>query len=465
MSIHFRDPENLLRFSDELDPARFANCPETEAKTRCVRASASMMLGLLYGIRVPVLSQNQVFDSRHILEVAGSTGVDKRQAEERSGFLSLIRSSYIQMRIHPIGLVPLPGGKDPFTLSNALASSLMQPTFVFSAWPDMPHEERVELARILRGESRAAWSPRLGRHVEAVLAMNEAFVASGASERAETIDTSLETFVDTQVAYRAQHGLDYLQETLAALKALAEQAATAPRALRAADGSKVAPFDLNKRSDWRRLIATYSSATPHRRESDDESLQAVSTVVDIAYNRKVGLSLGARFQRETAETDDDPRMMLSDPGLVSAHAETTALVEDTSLQWLGWRDVWEFVDGHKVPAQSTREWQLELLNELLTMKVAATVDAGGVLRVLHYVRAGLTPVMPALRVAAVAAPIAGAGIGAVVADPLLAMAVAGVGTLPEVARLALETGEVRKLLIARGLRAARASLAAELRTA
>lgn len=109
-----------LRYSADLDPAGLAD-PE-EGPHLAARAASAMKVGLLLEGRVPVLAQNQVFDSRLLL----GWSADATEIEAVSW---LVRNNYVRMKAYSQRR-----DSGPPTLSGAFARALRDQRFEFSGW-------------------------------------------------------------------------------------------------------------------------------------------------------------------------------------------------------------------------------------------------------------------------------------------------------------------------------------------
>ena len=233
-------PAPRTRYSADLDPGGFTD-PD-EAAHRATRAVSAMKLGLLLEGQVPVLSQNQVFDSPLFLAWAGADD------DETSALARLIRGNWIQVRIHGSE----PGDSEP-RLAAAAARALADERFLLSGWPGISREEREEAAAILSGRSHLPPSGTFAPQIRGVQLLDEALRASSATERAVVVVVSLAALVRAEMDQRAgDHGRGrYLARPFDDLMALAERIADGE--VFELDGEPVSDLDLNRRSDWRRL--------------------------------------------------------------------------------------------------------------------------------------------------------------------------------------------------------------------
>lgn len=443
----FVDASKLLVFSSELDPAGLADADAKAAELRAIRATTYMKLSLVLGDRVPVLAQNQVFDSPLLFGLMASptTSVkstrnsskkelrrERRRTEwhdgeertkESDALIWLIENEYVQVRIHEHGLDETPKAEDRFTLRNACASALRKPGFVLSGWPELPKDARDDIAQILTGQSKAQPPPEWISRVNAIERIDEALRGSGSSGRARTITMSLDKFIQAELEQRrGPRPGRYLEGWFTELRSFAKEVeAVGGLELH---GKRITAFNLNSRSDWRCLIEAFKQEHPERVSAGHRPLVAASAMVDLAYNRKVALSLGAPVQREVAQEETEQDLITEDPDVISVNREAVFLGQRTNAEWLSWAFVKAHLENGLVPNEVSKDrvaMRNEIKESLLTQKVAAEVDGGFVLgaRVwLPYARGGgigMAAIGGAMGgVFTPSAPLIGAGIGAAV---------------------------------------------------
>lgn len=218
-------------------------------------------------------------------------------------------------------------------MRNACASALNNPRFVLSGWPELANEDRDEIARYLMGQTKNQPPPALRSRVDAIEQIDDALRESKSSERAKAIPRSLDMFTQDELDQRsgARPG-SYLQQWFSDLRSFAE-------VVKGADGPKlnaeaIESFNLNARSDWRRLIKAFEQVHSDRFHEGHRALMAASAMIDLAYNRKVALSLGAPFQRESAMGQIEQELIIEDPDATKLSREATFLSERTNAERL-----------------------------------------------------------------------------------------------------------------------------------
>lgn len=359
-------PAPRTRYSADLDPGGFTD-PE-EAAHRATRAISAMKLGLLLEGQVPVLSQNQVFDSPLFLAWAGADD------DETSALARLIRGNWIQVRIHGSE----PGDSEP-RLAAAAARALADERFLLSGWPGISREEREEAAAILSGRSHLPPSGTFAPQIRGVQLLDDALRASSATERAVVVDESLAAFVRAEMDQRAgDHGRGrYLARPFAALMALADRMADGE--VFELDGEPLTGLDLNRRSDRRRLLRLLAAQPESGLHAEHGALRSLSALVDLAYNTKVARSCAAQRQREVAVDETVREVVAEDPDTVGMAAEVTWFTERSAERWLTWGHVWDLlaqgVAGR--PGAPGAPHTAAGVDELLRLDLARSTGMGG----------------------------------------------------------------------------------------
>lgn len=366
----------MLTYSADLDPSGFTGDTD-QALLRGIRATTAMKLSLVFGERIPVLAQNQVFDSPLMFGLLSPGGEASADAE-KVAFLWLVQNDYIQVRIHEAGLKETNRPEDRFTLRNACASALANPKFTLSAWPDLDIEQRQQTARYLTGESDGQPPSAYQDRATVIQQLDDALQASKASEKAVVIKDSLVRFIRDELQQRrGDRPGSYLVPWFDKLGQFAQSVKDSTVEL---DGEPIKKFDQNMRSEWRRLILTYRIVNGH--PENHGPLAAASALVDLAYNRKVAQSMGAPYQLEVATQEVQQELIKEDPDTISMHWESTFLTSETQGDWLSWSYVQSKLEAGDVPNEQTQDGQARrqvILRELCEMKVRQEVSGGFVL--------------------------------------------------------------------------------------
>lgn len=453
----FIDPESMTRFSSELDPVGFAGTSEEQHKLQALRATTAMKLSLILGDRIPVLAQNQIFDSRLFLGLLDPEAQGSEEADERDAFLWLVKKQYVRLALRAADGAGSRARQLP--LSTAFAQTLRRPGFILSGWPEMTADERDHFAQIVSGETAEEPPRHLENAVEALRTVDEVLRRSSFVPVSEP-DEPLSWFIRTELGQRTGAAPSaYLNGWFSKLRAFAEDTSE-----RRSDEWE-SPFNPNLRSDWRKLIRLFK--TTKELPINHSALNATSRLVDIAYNRRVARSIGAHFQREVAVDAESEQLLREDPDTLTLSKEAASLSERTREPWLSWCVVKDYLQTGRVPNERTaarfdrRQQILEDLNKAL---VTVEVDGAWMFRNRERLTRRLQEAAVGVGTAVITAtgfvvlpqnPEAGPAAAGLAAAGAGALGAAGhaLGKVDPVSRL-------RDLRISRGIR----TLTAELRT-
>jgi hypothetical protein len=281
------------------------------------------MLDMLIGGATPLLSQTQAFDNALLLSQLSRPNPDSR------ALLRLVRSNRLQVRILDApSLRQRPRHNDRFTLLNAFCSALAQPKFVLSAWPELADLElRTHVLNCLDHNPDAVSAisdPQLAARLEGLIEFDASLRQSSAIERTPLMpNLSLRARVEEGLAAMGRHDVSLGRDITAILGSVENF------------GS---PLQLDRRSDWYRLLDVYSQRWP---EPDDPHAVWVATnvrgVIDGAYNGIVAESLGATGAYTLCPNDEVAEALASTHAEVAGANQLTSLVRDPRRQeWLTW---------------------------------------------------------------------------------------------------------------------------------
>lgn len=352
----------MTAFYAQLDTVDFAEHEDRSlVASRSAAATAAVALDMLLRDETPVLSQTQVFDHPLLLaEVAAHPRGD-------GPLIALIKSSRIQCRIYPRGLIPRQTEGETFSVRNAFISQLQaENEFVFAAWPELNGDPglREALGAGLSGKRRLDIDPVLWDRIAALEMLDDAFRESAAHERAiiasgPTLSTRIANHMSSPGIPRA------VSETYFDLMRWEED--TKPG------------HGLDRRSGWDKLLHQYFE---ERGVPLSNSRRLIEDVVQARYNEIVAESLGQRV------VVDDKRHeapeVLEAGGLVGEYQHmATALVPHSgeTKSVLSWQVVKRLLLDYDTAGLSVAE----RVDHLFNTKVVEMVDELPLVRLARFV--------------------------------------------------------------------------------
>jgi hypothetical protein len=331
------------------------------AKSREVSSAGLMMYDLLAHDDSCVLSQTQAIDTPWILgTLTASAGHEDdvyARLAQRSAFLSLVRSSRIQVKIYDRDLVTQPTEEERISLKNAFLTALTG-TFKFTSWPELVDRDlRREAAHYLLTGDDGGVTPLVRTKVDAILSFDEALRDNAATELAMDTGLHLGDMVtgdilhaeSWQVAKRRKHFIELLNLS------------KTPRII----DKKEVPYDLRRRSDWYELLAAYrkKDGLP----ANHGALASIRSTVDMHYNTIMCRSLGGtRAVSELDGASDVAAAKGSD--LLPVLTEQASLLSNAAArgEWLGWAQMPEALDElHGIRGEE----RLAMLEDMKLMQV------------------------------------------------------------------------------------------------
>jgi hypothetical protein len=321
-----------------LDSVRFRHTLDPDVRQgNLIAAAGVVMLDVLAGGLVPVLSENQAFDSALLLGQLATADADA------SALLSLVRAGRLRVRLNPTAAVPRQRGDGPPTLLDAFTAKLGTP-YDFSAWPELADpavqdDLRADLARPWR-LGIASLSQRVAALAELSAAAAEApLTAIGVPIPGRTLD-------------------DQVRGSLALLTDI-DPAIVA----RVIEGVAAEPVDKrDKRSTWYR----------HLKPEGEPTIEAVREVVDLEYNLIVAASFGIDgTYQESPVQEAALAVARTEPGSTTAERLVAMVTPGRDDQWLTWSRVLEMLPEADAYATSERR------GERVTALYSARVVEGG----------------------------------------------------------------------------------------
>ncbi|MDP9418098.1 MAG: hypothetical protein M3P48_09790 [Actinomycetota bacterium] len=313
--------EGATHYHGLLDTVGFgATVDATVRAERAAAATGALMLDILLTGATPVLSQTQAFDNALLLDQVAQT------TQESRALLRLFGSGYIRVRIFDSPSLLVPETEERFSLVNAFRSALAEPGFLFSAWPQLaePDLRAHVFERLCSNRSSLSGidDDSLVARLEGLRELDSQLRASNLVERAlPSIGPSLSTRVAAGLAALAHDDMFGLEQALAWLND------------RTRDGEA---NTLDRRGTWYNLISRLSKQRPEL----SEATQAVTDVVDAAYNAIVAESLGVTGWLTSTETADVAAAIASVTDDSSTGGLAVELLQDPRRsEWLTWSRV------------------------------------------------------------------------------------------------------------------------------
>jgi hypothetical protein len=347
-------------YSTLLDTVRFAPVVDVDVKsTRALRAVAALMLDVFVGLKTPVLSAVQVFDSVLLLSLFEGSDDD----EDRRAVLELIKDSRIQMRVLPRLVEKRSEPEDTFSLTNAFVSALgREGGFLFSAWPEFndedhgPETRRQAIEYMARG--RPSLPSILERRLDGIKAMDQAFRDSRATEEAVEAASSLDALIMQSLAPRrgGSYASGVFEKVLAAKPSLEPNKS----------------WNLGLRGDWYKLLDAYSKSAD---SSEASKLAQIRRVVDLNYNRILAESLRADSLRDEEEDHDLSKVLRDDPDTTSIREQAAFVLKSNARnKWLTFSELRNRVTEQMYPTDSDAA-RTRRLNELVQDGLGAQLDS------------------------------------------------------------------------------------------
>lgn len=333
-------------FYDDLDTVRFGrSVPEKLASLHGLGAMGSVMLGLVVDDVAPILSQAQAHDNGPLLQLIAADG-DRASRDDRLAFLQLIRAGLIKVGIVERGLDDSPPDGERYTLLNVFRTSLRNPAFVLSGWPELNDPPlRAEVLSCLDRDQRQLSSltdPHLEARIDGLLELDRNLRQTpGAVKR---------------VVAPPGDPLDArVMNVVGALGSAQESVRTAASVI--SEHARRDTTNLRSRSNWYRLIEE------HQQDAGTAfapAFAALRDIVDSSYNMQVSESLN----------DDGMSLSLTNGIIASSLAERLTpgrapgrtLVDERPAAEQGtlrWSDIPALLDELQVLSPEARVRELE----------------------------------------------------------------------------------------------------------
>ena len=337
---NFASDENRLVkavFYDDLDTVRFSNnVRDKERKARDLAAMGDVMVGMLVGRIAAILSQAQSCDNQLLLTLISPEG-SRADRDDMRAFLRLARNGFVRVGLMENGPAADPADGERYTLMNIFRTSLANPTFLLSGWPELNSD--LDLRNEVLGCLNRAPHSRMSAEVPAGIAARV--------EGLRELDRSLR---------QSPQGIRIVRQADEPLKTRINKMlrimgtdgdAVRHAAAEVFEHAMRGKMSLNSRSSWYLLIERISQdADP----AQDSALQVLRDVVDLNYNAMVsesldddGMSLSAGHEG-AADTAADEFTPGWSPGKRCADLSPT----QNKGNWLRWSDIPELLTDLEV---------------------------------------------------------------------------------------------------------------------
>ena len=266
-------------FYDDLDTVRFSNdVSDKERKARDLAAMGDVMVGMLAGRVAAILSQAQSYDNQLLLTLISPEG-GKADRDDMRAFIRLARTGFVRVGLMENGPAADPPDGGRYTLINMLRTSLADPMFLLSGWPelnsnvDLRNEVLDCLNRAPSGRMSAGVPAGIAARVEGLREFDRSLRQSPRGIRiVRQADEPLETRINNMLRIMG-----------------ADADAVRQAAAKVFEHATCEKMSLNSRSSWYLLIERISQ------DSDpvqDSALRVLRNIVDLNYNAMVSESLG-----------------------------------------------------------------------------------------------------------------------------------------------------------------------------
>lgn len=314
-------------FYDDLDTVRFGiDVNDKTRKARSVTACGDLMMGMIIENIAPILSQAQSYDNQLVLTLISPEG-NRAAREDRINFLRLASAGLVRVGLMEDAPAADPPDGERYTLMNIFRTSLANPDFVLSGWPELNSDLdlRQEIHAFLGSPGG-----RISAHVPAAIAAR--------IEGLREFDHALRsTPQGIKIVRRARSPLtSHIDSILQALDP--DSCGVREAAERIIEQARHDEVGLNNRSNWYTLIGREEQIQGIKQGSP---LRLLRDIVDLAYNamaseslKDEGMSLSAAH-RESALSAAQELAPGHSPG--QRWADLT-LAPGTG-SWLRWSDV------------------------------------------------------------------------------------------------------------------------------
>jgi hypothetical protein len=315
-------------FYDDLDTVRFSNDVIGKArKARDLTAMGNVMMGMVAGRIAAMLSQAQSYDNQLLLTLTSPEG-SRADRDDMRAFLQLARTGFVQVTLMENGPAADPPDGERYTLMNMFRTSLTNPKFVLSGWPEL--NSNLDLRNEIRSCLDRAPYGRISDEIPAGIAARiEGLREFDWSLRRSPQGIRIVHQADKPLGYRINNMLRIMSSGDAARHAAGE-------VFKQAIPEKM---NLNSRSSWYILIDRVS------RDSDstqDSAFRVLRDIVDLSYNAMIseslsndGMSLSAGHE-EAADTAARQFTPGQTPGKRWADLSPA---QGSKGNWLRWSDI------------------------------------------------------------------------------------------------------------------------------
>jgi hypothetical protein len=280
--------------------------------------------------------------------ISSEENKNRADREDRLAFLRLARAGFVRVGLMENGPAADAPGGERYTLMNMFRTSLADPKFVLSGWPEL--NENRDLRREVLACLNHAGAWRMSDEVPAkVAARIEALRDFDRNLRASPQGIRIVRQAEKPLGVRVTSMLQIVDANGDAVRQAAK---------RVTERARRDNTSLNSRSNWYRLIeleSKYSDAVQY------SALMALRDIVDINYNAMVneslndeGMSLSAEYAEaaDTAAHEFTPGQFPGKRWADLSHAEGTG-------NWLRWAEMPQLLAELEVLSPDARLRELE----------------------------------------------------------------------------------------------------------